>query len=257
MIERRLVGRQVTTLGTIPAPFRTATDGPPIITRGLVGYWNAGSPYSYIGTGTTWSDISGGGNTGTLTSMSASAWSADRKGIITFDGTDDRVAVTGTWTISEATFLAVVRRNGTQTSYCGIMYSRNGTGGNPGDDVNGMHLYSTTHNLTYTWEAQPGTYDWNSGLTVPDGQWCMVAVSVTSSDATAYLCTASGITTATNTKTHAASSINALFLGCDVVTPTTFRSWKGDVGVFCLYDKALDQSEVYANFNSFRGRFNI
>jgi len=39
---------------------------PRIITSGLVGCWDAGNTKSYPSSGTTWSDLSGSNNTGTL-----------------------------------------------------------------------------------------------------------------------------------------------------------------------------------------------
>ena len=40
---------------------------PRIVTSGLVMLLDAANPKSYPGTGTTWSDLSGNGNNGTLT----------------------------------------------------------------------------------------------------------------------------------------------------------------------------------------------
>lgn len=89
MIERRLVGRQVTTLGTIPAPFRTATVGPPIITEGLVLHVDPGNPNSYDGTSSTIYDLSGNGNNGTL--LNTPTFEADRNGIFSFDGVNENI----------------------------------------------------------------------------------------------------------------------------------------------------------------------
>lgn len=235
----------------MPSPAQLGTQH---VTSGLVGYWDAGNSASYSG-GTTWTDLSGNSRTGTLTN--GPTFSADRGGKVVFDGTDDRVAVSGSLSVSSATFLAWVRRDGTQVSYAGLMASRNGLGGSPGDDVNAMTLLGTTHKLGYVWEAQPGTYDWDSGLVVPDNQWCMTAVAVSSSSAVAYLGTSSGVSSATNSVSHAATTINALDLGCDRVATNTLRSWKGDGAVFMLYNRALSASEITQNFNAFRGRFGL
>ena len=256
MIERRLVGRQVTTLGTMPAPFRTATVGPPIVTAGLLGYWDAADPRSYPGSGTTWTDLSGNSNTGTLTN--GPTYDADRGGKIVFDGSDDNVLCSGSNTVTAATFVAVVRRNGTQTQYAGIMASRpSDFSGSAGSDVNGVLMYDTTTNLTYIWEAQVATYTWNSGISVPDGAWCMIALTITSTTATMYRCSNVGITSATNSTTHGSTTIGRLLLGCDQVAATTYRTWKGDGAVYMLYDRALSATEVEQNFSALRGRFNI
>ena len=63
--------------------------GPKIVTDGLVLALDAGSKKSYPGSGTTWTDLSGNGNDGTLTN--GPTFSSDNGGAIVFDGTNDRV----------------------------------------------------------------------------------------------------------------------------------------------------------------------
>lgn len=62
-----------------------------IITRGLVLHLDASAPSSYPGSGTTWSDISGQSNNGTLTN--GPTFSTDGGGSIVFDGTNDYVTI--------------------------------------------------------------------------------------------------------------------------------------------------------------------
>lgn len=60
---------------------------PKIVTDGLVLYLDAANTRSYPGSGTTWSDISRGGNNGTLTN--GPIFSSAVGGSIVFDGVDD------------------------------------------------------------------------------------------------------------------------------------------------------------------------
>jgi hypothetical protein len=66
---------------------------PDIVTDGLVLNLDAGNPYSYLqgSSGTTWTDVSGQGNNGTL--INGASYS---NGAIVFDGTDDYVQTTAT-----------------------------------------------------------------------------------------------------------------------------------------------------------------
>ena len=61
--------------------------GPRIVSSGLVLCLDAANKRSYPGTGTTWSDLSGNGNTGTLTN--GPTFSVGNMGGIVFDGVDD------------------------------------------------------------------------------------------------------------------------------------------------------------------------
>ena len=64
--------------------------GPDIIEDGLVLCLDAANPRSYPKSGTTWSDLKGGNN-GTLTNMTASNFSSDNGGALSFDGSNEYV----------------------------------------------------------------------------------------------------------------------------------------------------------------------
>jgi hypothetical protein len=63
----------------------------PIVTDGLVFAVDAANYQSYPGSGTTWSDLSGNGNNGTL--VNGPAFDSGNGGSIVFDGTNDYVEV--------------------------------------------------------------------------------------------------------------------------------------------------------------------
>jgi len=60
-----------------------------IVQQGLVLNLDAGNPYSYAGSGTTWFDVSGNNYSGSL--ISGSSFNSDGGGCIVFDGVDDYV----------------------------------------------------------------------------------------------------------------------------------------------------------------------
>jgi hypothetical protein len=66
--------------------------GPKIITSGCVLSLDAADKLSYKGSGTTWKDLSGNNNTGTLTN--GPTFNAGNMGSIVFDGTNDYVGFT-------------------------------------------------------------------------------------------------------------------------------------------------------------------
>ena len=66
--------------------------GPKIVTNGLVLYLDAANKKSYPGSGTTWTDLSGNNNTGTLTN--GPTFDSNNGGSIVFDGTNDYVSNT-------------------------------------------------------------------------------------------------------------------------------------------------------------------
>ena len=218
---------------------------PIIVTNGLVLCLDAANVKSYPGSGTTWTDLSGNGNNGTL--ANGPTYSSDNSGSIVFDGTNDFVQCSGSITVTAATFTSWIRRNGSQGAYDGILFSR-------GTNVTGMHFFSSNQ-LGYTWNNAANTYNWASGLIIPDLTWCMVAVSVTSTSATAYLCQSSGITTATNTVSHASSILDDIKIAKD--DTNELRYFQGRISNVSIYNRALSDAEIQQNFNTLRGRYGI
>ena len=219
---------------------------PRIVTDGLTLALDAGNIKSYPYSGTTWTDLGGKGNNGTLTN--GPTFSLDNGGAFEFDGTNDYVDISGSITVSAATFLAWIRLDDlSQTSYTGIVFSRN-----PSGSISGMNFYAATENIGYHWNDASNTYSWDSGLTIPNQEWCMVALTVSSSVATAYLFRSSGMTSATNSVSHGSTTLDAIKVGADV--PTN-RYLDGRISVAMVYNKALTASEVAQNYNAIKSRY--
>jgi hypothetical protein len=215
-----------------------------VVTTGLQLYLDAGNASSYSGSGTAWNDLSGNSRNGTLTN--GPTYSATNGGSIVFDGSNDYVQCSGSLTVTAATFVTWIRRNGNQGQYDGILFSR-------GTNVTGMNL-QVSNQIAYTWNDAVNTYSWQSGLIVPDATWCMIAVSVTSTAATAYLCQASGITTATNTVSHTSSVINDIKIAWD---DAAARYFTGNIAIAQLYNIALSAEQIAQNFAADRARFGV
>jgi hypothetical protein len=218
--------------------------GPRTVTAGLILYLDAANPKSYPGTGTAWSDLSISGNTGTLTN--GPTFNSANGGSIVFDGVNDYISISGSSIITTGTFLIWVYRNGPQNNYSGLFYSR-------GTSVSGIGFYSTTNNLSYTWNNAPNTYSFNSGLLVPNLQWSMCAVSVSASNAVLYVGSSNGLLSSTNNISHSSSTINALRIASD----NFWSPFKGSASLAMLYNRALSQEEILQNYNATKSRYGL
>lgn len=216
----------------------------PVVTTGLQLYLDAGNASSYSGSGTAWNDLSGNSRNGTLTN--GPTYSSADGGSIVFDGSNDYVQCSGSLTVTAATFVTWIRRNGNQGQFDGILFSR-------GTSVTGMD-FQVSNQIAYTWNNAINTYSWQSGLIVPDATWCMIAVSVTSTAATAYLCQSGGTTTATNTVNHSSSLINDIKIARDEFST---RYFTGNIAIAQLYNIALSAAQVSQNFQADRTRFGV
>ena len=225
--------------------------GPSIVTDGLVFYVDAANNNSYPGSGTTWSDLVGS-NDGTLTN--GPTFDSANAGSVVFDGVDDYTQFNQSISLTEATFIAWIKRDGQQDGWAGILFSR-GTGAG----TLGLNYRSNTNQIGYHWyetwssATSPSTYNWVSGLTLPDGEWCMVVLSVSSTAATAYLCQESGITSATNTISHPPVTLGGCAIGRDPFTAS--RSMSGNCAIGQIYNRALTSTEITQNYNALKNRF--
>jgi hypothetical protein len=223
---------------------------PSLVMSGLILALDAANTKSYPGSGTTWTDISANGRVGTLTN--GPTYNSANSGSITFTAaSSNSVLLTGSTTVSQATFTVWLRRNGSQNDYAGILFTRGGVS----SSISGLSFFSTVNNLGYNWNNAVAAFSFNSGLTVPDGVWCMAALSLTSTAATLYLCQSSGTTSATNTLAHASTTFDGLKLGWDGTASSRYMN--GSIASAHLYNRALSASEIQQNFNALRGRFSV
>ena len=212
----------------------------------LVFYLDAANNKSYPRSGTTWNDISKGGNTATLTN--GPAFSSSTNGNIVFDGVDDFCSTTLVKTLTNMTIQVWFYKNGASVSvYSGLVASRGGAGGNiTGLLING----GGSECLGYNWNDAVNTYSWNSGLVLQDNTWNFLSLTVTPTLATGFL---NGAST-TNAVNHASTTIANLAIGKDY---STERLVRGSIGLVFIYDKALSTAEVTQNYNTTKIRYGL
>ena len=225
-----------------------------IVTQNLVLCLDAGNRKSYPGTGTAWTDLTNNGRNGTLTNMEIPGdYISTNGGILTFDGANEFVGLSGSSiVVTEATFTAWIRRNGDQSAFAAIIIGRgtSPTGMNFSGTING----SVINKLVYTWNDGLNTYGWANGPEVPNLTWCMVAVSVTSSAATAYVFQASGYHSKVNSIGHSSATLSSIKIA---VNDFDSRYFKGDISQVSVYNRALTATEVAQNYNALKGRYGL
>lgn len=267
MIERRLVSRPVSTIGTLIAPRVTQQEGPPIVTQGLVLHLDAGNPYSYLGTGTTWTDLSGSGNTGTLNN--GPTFSADRGGAISCDGTNDYISVSGasgnlSWTPSGSGFNSMTVE---------IMVNTTDTGGwfiSKPWNQNGRYNYQLSTDyfavgMTGVWDGTPGMSKVSFSSTLATGNWEHAVGVVTPTQSGIYRngvadgsMSSHGITANSpdNGNENLSLAVMTLFPYTTTFNQPT-HAINGRVAVVRIYNRALSAAEVFQNYQATRWRFGI
>jgi len=214
----------------------TATATVNVTINGLQAYYKMDE-----GSGTTTADATGDGYTATL---SGTTWGSGIEGTggLGFNGSSDYATVPAlNLNSNTVTVTAWVSRNGSQNGWSGIVFSRaNGT-------TSGLH-FGTANELRYTWNNSSSTYNWNSGLVVPNATWTFVALVVTPSNATIYMQPLGGsMTSATNTVANSVSGFTGVTdIGQD---PAGGRFFNGSLDEVRIYNTSLSSTALTALAN--------
>jgi hypothetical protein len=138
------------------------------------------------------------------------------------------------------TFECWLKRNGSQQSFAGLVMHRNADGG--GSSASGLGFHGTGNHLGYHWNDAANTYNWDSGLLPPDGQWTYAALAVSPSQAIIYMCDGTIWSAATNAISHAIQPFAGLVrVGTD---GGTNRWFNGLIDEVTVYNKTLTSQQL-------------
>ena len=216
---------------------------PTIITDGLVLALDAANTKSYPGSGTTWFDISGNGNNGTLTN--GPTFSSSNQGSIVFDGTDDIVTTSLSATLS-FTWSVWFKTNVLASGYRNIISVPTGA-------YMLMLLDTSTNNMGF-WSSDGmgggslgvnslSTNTWYNAVLVREGDGI-------SNGYKAYL--NSVFNGSANTSTWAIANTVSLGGRTDAG-----QYLNGNIALVQIYNRALQNFEISQNFNALRQRFEV
>ena len=226
--------------------FTTST--PTIVTTNLILHLD---PANYSGPGTTWNDLSTQNNTATLV---GSPTYTSSPASFTFAANKHATTTKSNISLTTATFIAWVNPSETQGAYTGIIFNRTGHGGSS-VFATGLDLY-TNNSVGYHWNDNGATYNWDSGLYVPNNVWSMIVITVSANSATAYLCNANGISSAVNNISHSTLTGLNFFIACDPGDKAN-RAFKGKIGKTMVYNGVLTLSEITSTFNALKSNYGL
>lgn len=220
---------------------------PRIVTDGLVLALDAGNTKSYSGSGTTWSDLSGKGNDGTL--VNSPTYSNLNGGNFNFDEVDDYVNIGSTAINGTAyTKIAWIRPE----SACRNIISSSGGNGHVMWMHNTDHTVYAGHNTFWGTSTARVSHRPNNPGNMLDQWWCVVVTFSTSSGWAMYF-NGELVDTDSNTDALIDDSLDTYISAYGAGS----YLFDGDIPCVQIYNRALTASEVQQNFNALRGRFGI
>ena len=226
---------------------------PAIVTSGLVLCLDAANNKSYSGTGTSWADLSGNNNTGTLTN--GPTFSGANGGVIVFDGIDDYVAggnlgsFYSQGTISYWMYSTAVEnyRNPFSTNYNGVNVGIRFEQYTTASPYGGFNVVIGNDVGTYTGFS----YSPSAILTVNSWYNVVLVWNTVTNNAIGYL---NGVLKFDESHTYWATTLPAIAIGNGF---SSARYFKGNISSVGIYNKALSATEVLQNYNATKSRFGL
>ena len=229
--------------------------GPNLEVDGLVLCLDAANTQSYPGSGTTWTDISGKGNDGTLTN--GATFNSDNMGRIVFDGTNDYVDITSLPVISDTSAM-------TMEAWVNV------------DNLdNTFQVVGTWERTTRHWQfSYSGNSSYNLNMSIAGsgysvgttaapatGVWQCVAVTFTGGGESSFhtgntSIYVNAVSQSIQNTGSTGTSGNDSYIGTrQGFAASNFLD--GSIALISYYDKALTETEIKQNYNSHKGRFGL
>ena len=222
-----------------------------IVTSGLVLNLDAAQTASYPGTGTTWTDLSGNGNNGTL--VNGPTYSSANYGSIVFDGSNDYVGTSGigspSFTISAWIKLSELNR------FQGIMGRADSIFSNLSYAFRVLIDNKLNIALSNSGNSDSNYQELTSAASLAVNTWYYVAITFSRPDVKLFI---NGSVEATSTFNFDLfnSTANSIIGGYTYGNGLGFLL-KGAVSSIQFYNRALTAAEVQQNFNCLRMRYGL
>jgi len=200
-----------------------------LIPGGPKGYWKLDDGAGSVAT----DSISPSGNA----TVAGPLWgSGIYGGDLYFRGSGDSAQIPALYLNTDAiTLSAWLFMTQNQSPFTGLIFSRGGS------TLSGLH-FGDNQELRYTWNGDPQTYNWSSGLIVPQWRWAFVCLTVEPEQATLYVYDGT-LHSATNAIAHAPEAFDAVtHMGKDPLGAN--RSLLGHMDDVRWYGYALDPGQV-------------
>jgi hypothetical protein len=219
---------------------------PSIIRNGLLLHLDAANVKSYPGSGTTWNDLSGNRNNSSL--LNGVGYSADNKGSMIFDGTNDWIDCGNAQIFSPANLTASIMVRCNSFSTRPHIFGRgSGTAGNFYMVVETNSVFRFYNDVGADWAIATST------AAFPLNTWTYVTVTHDGTTSSIYY---NGILQNSGSRVGSLRNwqSNTLQIGNII---NSGQILNGNVSLAQLYDRALTAAEIRRNFEAIRGRYGI
>jgi len=228
-----------------------------IISTGLILHLDAGNAASYSGTGTTWTDISGNGNHGTL--QNGVEFTNTNNGALVFDGVNDYFVTNNNLDISNTDKLTIqiilktASSNPEMVMEHSVNWNSNNSFGIISNNLN-TKMQFTDHNQGYNIS--------NSVVSINDNNWRLLSAttnrSLNASDQNLIYIDDNAankvnVTNLTNDNSGNFTS-HKLYISARAGSVNFFN---GTISQVLIYDRVLTAEEIQQNYNAVKLRYGL
>ena len=225
--------------------YRVHTFPSELVTDGLVLNLDAGDPRSYPGIGTSWTDLSGNGNSGTGVGTAMPSYNNANGGSLVFDGVNDYVNIPYNSILNSSTTFTVdfwFKSNNIATEQAFFSTTNASL-------ASGYHIEVYLSKIIL--QVYPGGAFTYSTQTLSSNTFYNVSITYNSGNIIYYI---NGTSAGTANYTFTPSNIDAA-IGKFTYNNSLYVN--GNIPSFKFYNRALSAAEVLQNFNALRGRYGI
>jgi hypothetical protein len=222
-----------------------------IVTNGLVIYLDAANRISYVSGSTTWNDLSGFNNSGSL--VNGPTFSSDGGGSIVFDAVNDYGRVISNQVITnDFTFTVWAKRDGNSSTSIGGIF-----GNHYHTELSGANIYFQNNSTTVTMSAGNGVTRPAHTVTIPrlNTLWNFYVIRYSG---TTYQLYFNGILLDSRTAV-VVQSLNSNRYGIGIWALSYLPEYylNGKISQCSSYTRALSQQEIIQNYNATKARFGL
>ena len=217
---------------------------PQISLNGLVLCLDAANSKSYPGSGTVWTDLSGNGNTGTLTN--GVGYNSGNGGSLSFDGVDDYVNLGGNSLLDNT-----INGSTNWSILYWIKYTQDGRifdCGNLGSDPTGAFELNTT---SITVNNIPSSSSSLSASLI-SSNWNFITLTKNSSRLHSWYLNGVFSNSSTTTDNY---TVNEQIWKIGRRALSTTSMYGGNIAQVSIYNRALTAAEIAQNYNALKSRY--
>jgi hypothetical protein len=210
---------------------------PTIVTNGLVLNLDAANTKSYVSGSTTWIDISGNNNSGSI--VNNPGYDSTNGGSLVFKGLYEYVDC-GNKSSLNLTALTLSMWFKTTTTTNQVLMGKTNT----------ISYYMNTANGAFSlWTSGSATA--TSSTNLANGNWHNVVATMTGTTRILYI---DGVFSASGTGNPPGIDSNILYIGRSATVVIPFS---GSIAQTSIYNRALSQAEITQNYNALKSRFGL